>query len=230
MRPVRVAVIALLSGLALSPLLAATPAYAGINFDVSIAKSHTGNFTVGENGTFTITLHNSGANTGSDTLTVTDTLPAGLTYVSDTGAANGLTCNANGQTVTCSGAPNMSNGADLSFTLTVSVHEAARPSADNTVVFADSAQNDTNADNNTDTDTVTVDPAPTTTPSPTGSPSPSQSPSQSESPSPTASVAGETAQLPTTGGSTGTAVVVAVALLVMSTVGYSVVRKSRRAH
>ena len=48
--------------------------------NLTIAKSHTGNFTVGVNGAYTITVSNaagSGPTTG--TITVTDTLPTGLT-------------------------------------------------------------------------------------------------------------------------------------------------------
>src|SRR3954453_4433173 len=111
----------------------ATPAFAGITLDLGITKSHTGNFTVGTDGTFTITVHKSGPNaSSSDVITVTDTLPAGLTYASDTGSSASLTCNPSGQTVTCSGAPGIASGADAAFTLTVHVASAASPTGDNT--------------------------------------------------------------------------------------------------
>jgi uncharacterized repeat protein (TIGR01451 family) len=47
--------------------------------DVRIAKSHTGNFTVGVNGSYTLTASNAGIGATSGTITVVDNLPAGLT-------------------------------------------------------------------------------------------------------------------------------------------------------
>jgi uncharacterized repeat protein (TIGR01451 family) len=170
--------------------LAPATALAGFIFDVGITKSHAGNFTVGQPGTFTITLHNFGSqSTGSDTLTVTDALPNGLTYASDTGSGASMPCTVSGQTVTCSGHPNIANGADLSFTITVSVGPAAVPSVQNTATFSDAANADSNPNNNSSTDTVTVNAAPSPSPSPSPSPlpSPSLSPSPSASASPTAS-------------------------------------------
>ena len=87
--------------------------------DLTIAKSHTGNFTVGVNGAYTITVSNaagSGPTTG--TITVTDTLPTGLTYVSGTGT--GWSCSAVGQAVTCTTAGPLAAGASSNpITLTV---------------------------------------------------------------------------------------------------------------
>lgn len=155
---------------------AITPALAGLTADVAITKSHTGNFTAGQNGTFTITLHNNGPNaTGSDTLTVTDVLPSGLTYVSSTGNAAGMPCSASSQTVTCSGAPNagagIANGGNLTFTITVAVAQGAPSTLQNTATFSDSFNADPNATNNSSTDTVTVNQPPSPSPSPTPSPS-----------------------------------------------------------
>ena len=54
--------------------------------NVSITSSHSGNFTVGTNGTYTFSVTNSGtASTVAGQLTVTDTLPTGLTFVSGGG-------------------------------------------------------------------------------------------------------------------------------------------------
>ena len=87
--------------------------------NLTIAKSHTGNFTVGVNGAYTITVSNaagSGPTTG--TITVTDTLPTGLTYVSGTGT--GWSCSAVGQAVTCTTAGPLAGGASSNpITLTV---------------------------------------------------------------------------------------------------------------
>ena len=62
-------------------------------------KSHTGNFVIGTTGTYTLSVNNTGNGPTSGTLTYTDTLPAGLTYVS--AAGTGWSCSAAGQAVTC---------------------------------------------------------------------------------------------------------------------------------
>src|SRR5439155_23328060 len=68
--------------------------------DLTIAKSHTGNFAQGQVGaTYTITVTNSGGAATAGTVTVSDTLPAGLT---PTGAAGtGWSCGIALQVVTC---------------------------------------------------------------------------------------------------------------------------------
>jgi Pro-kumamolisin, activation domain/Bacterial Ig-like domain (group 3) len=54
--------------------------------NVSLASSHTGNFTVGTNGVYNFTVTNNGAApTVAGQLTITDTLPTGLTFVSGGG-------------------------------------------------------------------------------------------------------------------------------------------------
>jgi len=54
---------------------------------LAITKTHTGNFTQGRRGTYTITVSNNGPGpTDGSTVTVHDTLPRGLTALSITGA------------------------------------------------------------------------------------------------------------------------------------------------
>jgi uncharacterized repeat protein (TIGR01451 family) len=67
--------------------------------DVAIAKSHTGNFVVGQNGSYTLTVTNVGNLATTGGLTVTDNLPAGLAFVSASGT--GWSCSASGSAVTC---------------------------------------------------------------------------------------------------------------------------------
>ncbi len=122
--------------------------------DLAITKSHVGNFTVGVNGTYTIGVTNNGPNDAAGTITVTDTLPAGLTYVSATGT--GWACGAVGQTVTCTRTGPLANGASApAITLTVSVGAAAYPSVTNTATVS-SATFDNVSGNNTANDPTTV--------------------------------------------------------------------------
>jgi len=53
--------------------------------DVIVTKSHNGNFTFGSTGVYTLTAHNIGALATSGTITIIDTLPAGLTFQSAAG-------------------------------------------------------------------------------------------------------------------------------------------------
>jgi uncharacterized repeat protein (TIGR01451 family) len=68
------------------------PLVVGAFSDLSILKSHTGNFAQGQNGaTYTVTASNaSGTNSTSGTVTVTETVPTGMTLVSMAGT--GWTC------------------------------------------------------------------------------------------------------------------------------------------
>src|SRR4029077_1485626 len=66
--------------------------------DLTIAKSHTGNFVQGQTGaSYAITVTNSGTAATSGTVTMTDTLPAGLTATAIGGT--GWTCTL--ATLTC---------------------------------------------------------------------------------------------------------------------------------
>ncbi|HEY0310558.1 MAG TPA: hypothetical protein VGC43_05470 [Luteimonas sp.] len=123
--------------------------------DLGITKSHSGSFTAGQNGTFDIVVHNYGPEIATGTATVTDTLPAGMTYVS--GAGSGWTCGAVGQVVTCNNsAASIAVGANLpTLTLTVAVNGNAAASLDN-VVEVSHPMFDGTGGNQTDTDTVAV--------------------------------------------------------------------------
>ncbi len=67
--------------------------------DLAITKSHNGSLAVGTSTDYTLTVTNVGALASSGTITVVDTLPAGLTFVSVTAA--GWTCGYAAPTVTC---------------------------------------------------------------------------------------------------------------------------------
>ena len=123
--------------------------------DLSIAKTHAGNFTQGQNGaTYTITVSNVGSTATSGTVTVADVLPAGLTATSINGS--GWACTQPSGTCTRSDAlaPASSYPA---ITLTVNVANNAATPITNTANV--SGGGDVNAANNSIGDPTTVNPA-----------------------------------------------------------------------
>ena len=109
-----------------------------IDFDLTVSKTGPASFTLGINGAYTLTVSNIGAKVTSGIITVTDTLPAGLTFVSGTGTGWNA-CTAVGQVVTCTrpAANTLAAGSVAiptvapAITLTVSVAAAAAPSVGN---------------------------------------------------------------------------------------------------
>jgi uncharacterized repeat protein (TIGR01451 family) len=121
--------------------------------DLALTKSHTGNFTVGTNGIYTLTVSNTAAaGSTSGTITVTDTLSTGLSYVSGSGA--GWTCAAAGQAVTCTNPGPIAAGASSTINPAVGMAQTAVPSATNATSVA--TPGDSNAANNTTSDTTVV--------------------------------------------------------------------------
>ncbi len=114
--------------------------------DLAMTKTHVGDFTVGVNGVYTLTVQNVGSATLAGLITVTDPVPAGLTVVSATGT--GWTCGVAGQDVTCTVTPagGLASGASLPpISVTVDPTAAAVPSVTNTATVANA--NDVNPDN-----------------------------------------------------------------------------------
>jgi uncharacterized repeat protein (TIGR01451 family) len=127
--------------------------------DLSLTKAHAGNFTVGGNNVYTLTVSNeAGWQREDNTVVVTDALPAGLTFVS--GAGTGWTCSAAAQDVTCTHPPPLNSGSSHPpLALTVAAAGTAAPSVTNTAVVS-SASFDVSAANNTASDaTVVVGPS-----------------------------------------------------------------------
>jgi len=99
-----------------------TTVVAGSQPSLAIAKTHSGNFFQGQQGaTYTVTVsNNTGAASTSGTVTVTDTLPSGLTLVSMAGT--GWNCAAN----VCTRSDALAGGAGYSaITVTVNVSGTA---------------------------------------------------------------------------------------------------------
>ncbi len=120
--------------------------------DMTVTKSHTGNFTQGQTGaTYTLTATNSGFAATSGTVTVTDTLPAGLTATAISGT--GWTCVL--ATLTCTRANALAAGASYpAITVTVNVANNAAASVTNSVSVSGGGQTNTSNDSATDPTTI----------------------------------------------------------------------------
>jgi uncharacterized repeat protein (TIGR01451 family) len=125
--------------------------------DLRVSKSHAANFVVGTPGVYTITVDNTlGAAATSGTITVTDTLPAGLTYASATGT--GWSCSAAGQVVTCTSNAAIAAGASSpnAITLTVAVASSAIGTVTNNVSVSGGGEPAANNGNNSAFDSTLV--------------------------------------------------------------------------
>jgi len=93
------------------------------NLDISVIKSDSPDpVTVGNNLTYMIGVTNNGPDTATG-VTLTDTLPAGVTYVSATSTQG--TCSRSGSTVTCS-IGTLANGASTTVTIIVTQRRQGR--------------------------------------------------------------------------------------------------------
>ena len=105
-----------------------------VNVDPSaalqLAKTHVGTFSVGKNGTYRLTVRNTGLTESPGPVVISDTLPTGLSYVSSSGT--GWTCTASSAEVTCTRAGAFAAGASSSVQLVVAIKAAAYPSVTNT--------------------------------------------------------------------------------------------------
>ncbi|HKT87000.1 MAG TPA: hypothetical protein VJQ59_01095, partial [Candidatus Sulfotelmatobacter sp.] len=104
--------------------------------DVTLSKSHVGNFTRGGTASYTIPVSNVstlGATIG--VVTMNDTLPTGLTPTTATGT--GWSCTVSGQTVSCTRSDSLAVGASYpSIALNASVLQSAPATVTNTAVIS----------------------------------------------------------------------------------------------
>jgi uncharacterized repeat protein (TIGR01451 family) len=125
--------------------------------DLTVAKSHSGNFTQGQLGAqYSITVTNAGFAATSSSYSVIDTLPAGMTFVSGSGA--NYACGATGQVVTCANnnlAPLAAAGTSV-VTLTVNVSPNATATLVNSVSVSGGGEVITT--NNSASDSTTINP------------------------------------------------------------------------
>ncbi|MBX3673920.1 MAG: DUF11 domain-containing protein [Burkholderiales bacterium] len=124
--------------------------------DLTLAKSHAGNFTVGVNGTYSLTVSNgAGSLATTGTITVVDTLPAGLLFVS--GGGTGWSCAAAGQAVTCTTAAPIAAGATAPvLSITVAVSSTAVPGVLNIATVSGGGEPAAAGGNNTASDNTIV--------------------------------------------------------------------------
>ena len=124
---------------------------AGLVPNLAIAKSHGASFVPGQSGDYTITVSNVGQGPTTGPVTVTDTLPAGLTATALSGA--GWTCTL--AAVSCTRSDVLAAGASYPpITLTVSVAATAQGLLTNTATV--SGGGDTSPADNTVTDPTRV--------------------------------------------------------------------------
>ena len=120
--------------------------------DLTITKTHTGSFTRGQTGaTYTVTATNTGAGATTGAVTVSDTIPTGLTA---TGlAGTGWACTL--ASVSCTRNDALSAGASYpAITVTVTVAGNAPATVTNTATV--SGGGETNTSNNSASDPTTV--------------------------------------------------------------------------
>ena len=136
--------------------------------DLQVTKSHVGNFIVGSTGTYTLQANNLLGNRRADqVITITDTLPAGLTLATPLPAGTNWTCGNNlptiPTTVSCNTPTNINAGATNgnAITINVNVLPAAFPSVTNTATISYNGIEDTT--NNTANDLTVVMGPPTVT-------------------------------------------------------------------
>jgi uncharacterized repeat protein (TIGR01451 family) len=123
--------------------------------DVSITKTAPANFVVGQIGTYTITVANLGPGPTIGTITVTENLPAGLTYSSFSGT--GWSRTGTGPVITFTRASALAAGASSNIVLNTNVTNSAIGVITNTVSVT--TTRDIDLPNNAASITTTVRPA-----------------------------------------------------------------------
>jgi uncharacterized repeat protein (TIGR01451 family) len=120
--------------------------------DLEIVGAHNGTFAAGFDETYSITIRNLGGMPTTGAITVNDTLPDGLTFVSAAGA--GWSCSAAGSNLSCTNPSLLAPDETTSFTLTVAVDSSAAPGVTHTVRV--STAGDLSLSNNTHSENTPV--------------------------------------------------------------------------
>jgi len=127
------------------------------NADMVVTKSHAGNFTQGQTGSYSIVASNNGQGPTIGTVTVVDTLPVGLTASSISGT--GWICTLG--TLTCTRTDALARGGSYpAITLVVNVAVDAPTFLVNNVTVSGGGETNTANDTASDPTTVVVPPRP----------------------------------------------------------------------
>lgn len=116
--------------------------------DLSIAMTRGGSMAVGGKATYTLVVSNNGPYTEAGPITVTDTLPAGMSFVSASGV--NWNCTSSGQVVTCTYKPSMGpNTTAAPLVITAAVNQAGSMTNNaNVAGTSDNNSANNNASNN----------------------------------------------------------------------------------
>jgi len=159
-RPWRTAAVALLLAL-VAPVRAeattggARPAGMVPKSDMQITAVASAGFASGFSATYTLTLDNNGPQGAVGPITVTNTLPAGLTFTSATGTGS-WACSAAGQVVTCTWAGTYGKNSPTTITIVAFITSSVATSVTNVATVSYPGLDDTNLANNTASTTSAV--------------------------------------------------------------------------
>jgi hypothetical protein len=132
--------------------------------DLTVSVSHSGNFTAGDAAdVYSVVVSNAGPGPTSGAVTVTDTLPTGLSpTAADSGTINGWNVSFSGQTITATRSDALAAGASYpALTLTVSVANNAPSSLTNAVTVSGGGEVNTANDSASNPTTITTTSSPT---------------------------------------------------------------------
>jgi len=123
--------------------------------DLAISSRVQEAFILGRQGTILLTVQNIGSATTSNSITVLDSVPAGLSLISASG--NGWSCSIDGKNITCTSQGPLAAGESLSpISLVTNVTSAALPNVINTASVQTEGDTDERNGGNTTSMTISV--------------------------------------------------------------------------
>ncbi len=190
-------------------------AASALPFDLELDKSLSGTAVAGGTATWVITVSNNSETPSPALLTVVDSLPAGLSFVSAAGP--GWTCTSTGQDVTCTGGGQLDRGERAQIQIVTTIVGAAGADLHNVAVVSASGPELSSA-NNTDDASAFVNPAPTTTTTTTTTTTPATTTPTTTSPPPAALLSARAEPLAGTGTDSGSQLRTALLLIAVGAV------------
>ena len=123
--------------------------------DMQVTAVASAGFATGGSATYTLTLDNNGPQGAAGPITLTNTLPAGLTYTSVTGTGSWV-CSTLAQVATCTWAGTYNKNSPTTITIVASITNAAPTSVTNVATVSYPGLDDSNLANNTASTTSAV--------------------------------------------------------------------------